>query len=64
MKKEKTILNSNIYLISSLRDFGDELVANNFGSMSGMFFYTVRIDMFFCPIKFLFYNVFIRSFDW
>ena len=38
------------------------MVAKNFGSMSGMFFYTVRIDMLLCLIKFVFCNIFIEFF--
>ena len=40
------------------------MVANNSRSMSGMFFYPVQIDMLFYSIKLLFYNVFIKSFDY
>ena len=40
------------------------MTANNYESMSGMFFYPVRIDMILCLIKLLFCNVFIKSFDY
>ena len=39
------------------------MAANNSGSMPGMFFYPVRIDMLLCLIKLLFCNVFIESFN-
>ena len=38
------------------------MVANNYRSMSGMFFYPIRIDRLLCSIKLLFCNVFIGFF--
>ena len=40
------------------------MTVNNSKSMSGMFFYLIQIDMFICSIKFIFYNIFIESFDY
>ena len=38
------------------------MTVDNSESISCMFFYIIRIDMFICLIKLLFYNVFIGSF--
>ena len=39
------------------------MVANDSGSLLGIFFYQIRIDMLLCSIKLLFCNIFIESFD-